>query len=173
VPRHSTLDQYVLARSPIGDVFVAFSDAGVSCVVRADQVRDFESAYIGWFGRAARRRARVPADVARVLDRGLDAGSGPKLTYDLRHLRAFDRAVLLETTSIPRGQTRSYGQLAVDVGAPRAARAVGTALSHNPVPLLIPCHRVIRSDGSAGEWGSGGADLKRLLLEREGVRCAS
>ena len=168
-----TIDTYVLAPSPIGDVYVAFSDAGVSRVIRASQAPRFEQLYLEHFGRAVRRRSRVPADIARVLKDGMDAARGPQLTYDLRKLGEFDQRVLMHTLRIPRGETRSYGQLAADVGAPRAARAVGTALSHNPVPLLIPCHRVIRSDGHAGEWGTGGTELKLLLLRREGVDLAT
>ena len=64
----------------------------------------------------------------------------------------------------------SYGELARRLGRPRAARAVGQALAANPVPLMVPCHRVIRADGSPGGFG-GGLDLKRRLLELEGVRC--
>jgi O-6-methylguanine DNA methyltransferase len=165
-----TIDHYVRAPSPIGDVYVAFSDAGVSCVVPVTRAPRFEESYFEQFGRAVRPRSRVPADISRILKRGADAAAGPQLSFDLRTLSAFDRSVLVETSRIPRGETRSYGLMAIDIGAPRAHRAVGTALSHNPVPLLIPCHRVIRSDGSAGEWGSGGGEQKRLLLRREGVK---
>jgi methylated-DNA-[protein]-cysteine S-methyltransferase len=168
-----TIDTYVLAPSPIGDVYVAFSDIGVSCVVRASQAPRFEQLYLERFGRVARRRSRVPAEIARTLKHGAGAARAPQLAFDLRTLGDFDRRVLMQTLRIPRGETRSYGQLAADVGAPRAARAVGTALSHNPVPLLIPCHRVIRSDGSAGEWGTGGTELKLRLLRNEGVRLSS
>lgn len=167
-----TMDHYVRASSPIGDVYVAFSDAGVSCVVPVTRAPRFEASYVEQFGRAVRLRSRAPANIARILKRGADPAAGPQRSFDLRALSEFDRTVLLETARIPRGETRSYGQMAVDVGAPRAARAVGTALSHNPVPLLIPCHRVIRSDGSAGEWGAGGSELKRLLLRLEGVQLA-
>ena len=69
----------------------------------------------------------------------------------------------------PRGQTCTYGELAERVGAPRAARAVGSALARNPVPLLIPCHRVVRSGGDIGKYGMGGAQIKKQLLRREGA----
>ena len=132
------MDHYVRASSPIGDVYVAFSDAGVSCVVPVTRAPRFEASYVEQFGRAVRLRSRVPADIARILKRGADPAAGPQLSFDLRALSEFDRTVLLETARIPRGETRSYGQMAVDVGAPRAARAVGTALSHNPCPCSSP-----------------------------------
>jgi len=81
----------------------------------------------------------------------------------------FQKRVLLAEANIPRGRVRSYGALALRIGSPRAARAVGTALARNPFPIIIPCHRAVRSDGSLGGFG-GGRDMKRALLEMEGVR---
>lgn len=78
----------------------------------------------------------------------------------------FQQAVLRLTHRIPRGQTASYGQLAKRLGKPGAARAVGQALAANPFPLLIPCHRVIRSDGHPGGF-EGGPAMKRALLALE------
>ncbi|HET57998.1 MAG TPA: MGMT family protein [Deltaproteobacteria bacterium] len=82
--------------------------------------------------------------------------------------RPFQRRELMETFRIPRGTTLAYGKLAERVGVPGAARAVGTALARNPFPLVIPCHRVIRSSGDVGRFG-GGSDMKRALLRLEGV----
>jgi O-6-methylguanine DNA methyltransferase len=87
---------------------------------------------------------------------------------DLRGRTPFERAVLEATLSIPPGELRPYGWVAWQIGRPRAVRAVGTALGHNPVPLLIPCHRVIRSEGSMGQYGFG-PDMKRRLLDGEGI----
>ncbi|MCU0582018.1 MAG: methylated-DNA--[protein]-cysteine S-methyltransferase [Syntrophales bacterium] len=80
----------------------------------------------------------------------------------------FRKDVLLRTLSIPRGMVDTYGGLALKTGHPRAARAVGTVMAQNPFPLVIPCHRVIRSDGRTGCYG-GGAEMKRKLLAMEGV----
>lgn len=80
----------------------------------------------------------------------------------------FRRQVLLAVSAIPRGRVSSYGRLAARLNNPGAARAVGTAMATNPFPLIIPCHRVIRSDGGLGEFGSGQA-MKKALLEMEGV----
>ena len=87
---------------------------------------------------------------------------------DLAALPPFQQAVLRATARIPRGQVRTYGQLAAQLGQPGAARAVGNALAANPFPLVIPCHRVIRTGGHLGGFG-GGSTLKRALLALEGV----
>jgi len=80
----------------------------------------------------------------------------------------FQWRVLMVDKSIPRGQVRTYRQVAVAVGNPRGARAVGNALARNPFPIVIPCHRAVRSDGSLGGY-YGGLQMKRALLEMEGV----
>ena len=93
-----------------------------------------------------------------------------EIMNELSKLTPFERAVLHETAKIPKGQTRTYGEIAKALGKPDAARAVGNALAKNPQPLQIPCHRVVRSDGSSGGYsGRGGARRKRELLESEGA----
>ncbi len=69
----------------------------------------------------------------------------------------------------PRGEVRPYGWIAAEIGRPKAVRAVGTALAHNPVPLVVPCHRVVRSDGFIGQYSMGGPDAKRRILAAEGL----
>ncbi len=81
---------------------------------------------------------------------------------------AFQQAVLRAEHGIPRGCVSTYGLIAAHLGQPRAARAVGTALATNPFPLIVPCHRAVRSDGSLGGF-QGGPAMTRALLEREGV----
>lgn len=85
---------------------------------------------------------------------------------DLAGATAFQRHVWLAVREIPRGETRSYGQIARQMGRPRAARAVGRALASNPLPIVVPCHRVVGSDGNLGGFG-GGLEMKRRLLEME------
>ena len=85
---------------------------------------------------------------------------------DLGALGGFQRRVLEAARGIPFGETASYKEMAIVAGSPGAVRAAGTAMGANPVPILIPCHRVIRSDGSPGLYG-GGEELKRRLLEFE------
>lgn len=89
--------------------------------------------------------------------------------FDWRAVGGFHRKVLHLCARIPRGKVCPYGELARKLGNPRAARAVGTAMAGNPFPLVIPCHRVVRSDGAPGNYG-GGTALKRELLRWEGVR---
>ena len=85
---------------------------------------------------------------------------------DLQGLTPFTSTVLRTTCQIPYGEVRSYRWVAQRVGRPRATRAVGNALARNPVPILIPCHRVVRSDGSLGGYTLG-LQMKRTLLEME------
>jgi len=91
----------------------------------------------------------------------------PQLPIDVRGT-AFQEAVWKELRKIPLGETRSYADIAAAVGQPQAVRAVGTANGSNPVAVLVPCHRVIRSDGSLGGY-AGGLDRKRKLLAAEGA----
>jgi methylated-DNA-[protein]-cysteine S-methyltransferase len=106
-------------------------------------------------------------DLAKRLQ---DYFSGYKVSFpdelDLSSATPFQRAVWQATRQIPYGETRSYGWLAKKIGKPGAARAVGQALSRNPLPIIIPCHRVIRSDGSLGGF-SDGLEMKRRLLYLE------
>lgn len=98
-------------------------------------------------------------------------GKPVALGLELVHLEdcpPFQRRVLLAEYEVPRGCVTTYGALACQVGAPQAARAVGTALARNPFALLIPCHRAVRSDGTLGGY-QGGVAMKRRLLEMEGV----
>jgi methylated-DNA-[protein]-cysteine S-methyltransferase len=88
------------------------------------------------------------------------------LPLDLRLARGFRLGVLRHLPEIAYGRTETYAQVAAAAGSPRAVRAVGTACSSNPLPLVVPCHRVVRSDGSYGAY-AGGADLKRVLLTME------
>lgn len=90
---------------------------------------------------------------------------------DLRGVTGFRRRVLDAMATIPRGKVVSYAELAARAGSPRAVRAAGAGCATNPLPLAIPCHRVIRSDGTLGNYG-GGVELKVDLLRMEGVAVA-
>ena len=98
------------------------------------------------------------------------AGEPLDLPVDLRLARApFRHAVLEHLREVPRGQTVSYGELAARAGNPKAARAVGTACARNPVPIVVPCHRVLPGTGRLGSY-RGGPERKAALLELEGLR---
>jgi len=109
-----------------------------------------------------------PVALARAVERRL-RGERAEIRFDLRGLTEFERATLLKASEIPRGEVRPYGWIAAEIGRPKAVRAVGTALGHNPVPLIVPCHRVVRSDGTIGQYSLGGPENKRTILEAEGL----
>lgn len=93
------------------------------------------------------------------------------LPLDLGHLSSFARAVCLSVIAIPYGESRSYGQVAAEVGSRGAARAVGAVMAANRLPIIIPCHRVVASDGSMrGYSAAGGTGSKRALLSLESMR---
>lgn len=96
--------------------------------------------------------------------------SGPdaELSFDLAGRTDFQRDVLTAVAAIPRGQVRTYAEVAASVGRPRAARAVGEVMRTNPIPVLIPCHRVVRSGGQIGNY-TPHPDIKRKLLIEEGA----
>jgi O-6-methylguanine DNA methyltransferase len=90
------------------------------------------------------------------------------VSLDLSETTPFQRRVLEVVKSIPRGEVRPYSWVAREVGSPKASRAVGTALANNPVPLLVPCHRVVKNDGRVGNYAFGAGE-KASLLKLEGV----
>jgi len=106
-------------------------------------------------------------DIAGFLD-GEDVAFDLGL-MDLDGCSPFQRGVILAEHGVPRGYVTTYGRLARQVGVPRASRAAGRALATNPFPIVIPCHRAVRSDGSLGGY-QGGVEMKAELLEMEGVR---
>ena len=162
-------DLYWRLDSPVGAVFVAASPAGISMVSRAKSPGDFERSFERLRGRTVSRAALRPPAAVRTLMKNLTSRDRGKLQFDLRGLSEFERAVLMKALEIPGGEVRPYSWIAREIGHPEAVRAVGTALGKNPVPLLIPCHRVVRADGRLGEYSMGGSRVKRALLEVEGV----
>ena len=114
------------------------------------------------------RRLRALAQ-GRPLDLTADIDWDSLSPPEVGSLSGFRRAVLEETLRIPAGRTRTYGWLAAKVGSPRAARAVGRVMATNPLPLVIPCHRVVGSDDSLHGYG-GGLPMKAALLRMERAR---
>lgn len=158
---------YHIFETPLGWVSIAGSEAGLSLLILPSPS-----------SKAAERaiRARYPdaqphptpfADLPHRLRRYF---AGEIVTFpdklDLGQATPFQRLVWQAVRDIPCGETRSYGWVVCQIGKPRAARAVGQALAANPIPIIIPCHRVIASDGGLGGYG-GGLELKRRLLELE------
>ncbi|HEX4528384.1 MAG TPA: methylated-DNA--[protein]-cysteine S-methyltransferase [Acidimicrobiia bacterium] len=159
---YTTIDTRIgpllLAASPRGLLRVAFALEGFDAVVAelADSVSP----------RVLRAPGRLDT-AARQVDGYLDGTVATfDLPLDLRLARGFRRDVLEHLRTIPYGRTESYTVAARGAGRPAAVRAAASACSHNPIPLVIPCHRVVRSDGSVGDY-RGGTALKRDLLEME------
>ncbi|HWQ70435.1 MAG TPA: methylated-DNA--[protein]-cysteine S-methyltransferase [Patescibacteria group bacterium] len=161
--------RYAPVVTPLGRLYVAYRGKAVCCVVLGSDGGSFEQTCTRTFGVRPMRDRRLPEEMAtQVLDclTGMQRFSG---LIDLSHLTPFQRRVLQKVQTIPVGKVRSYRWVAKAIGAERAVRAVGTALARNPAPLLIPCHRVIRSDGRLGEYSAGGPSVKAKLLVFEGV----
>jgi len=160
--------------SPVGSLLLARTDRGLVRV--AFGVQDHEAVLQTLSDDISPRVLKAPGrldDVARELD---EYFTGRRTTFDvpldLRLLHGFRRAVVEHLPDIAYGRTASYAEMAARAGSPRAVRAVGTACALNPLPLVLPCHRVVRSDGSPGQY-AGGADAKRALLALETVGVAA
>src|SRR5438105_1656308 len=159
-------DSYAEVETPIGPYFLAWNDRGISAVMDASiGAERFELWFENEIGRPLTRVASVPD---RLRQAARDERSRHRLRFDLRELTDFERAVLMKTLEIPRGEVRTYGWVAREIGHPAAVRAVGSALRRNPVPILIPCHRVVRSDG-LGNYAGGSPERKRAILTFEGA----
>lgn len=160
------VDGYADFESPLGRVAVAFNPSGVSAVDLADD--GFEERFRDRFGRDA-VAARPPASWRDRITRALERGAPGALPLDLGRVTPFQRKVLEAAAAIPRGEVRPYVWLARRIGRPSATRAVGSVMARNPVPLIVPCHRVVRADGRIGAYSLGGPHNKWVLLEREGA----
>jgi methylated-DNA-[protein]-cysteine S-methyltransferase len=156
--------RYDLIPSPVGQLLVAGTDRGLC---RISYFPDRAEEEIGrTFGL---RILRVPLDdVRRELDEYFE---GKRHDFDLQlDLRVVDfyKDVLDELARVPYGTTTTYGALAAKVGHPKAARAVGTVMNRNPIPIVLPCHRVVGANGSLTGY-AGGLDVKERLLQLEGA----
>jgi methylated-DNA-[protein]-cysteine S-methyltransferase len=160
---------YDFADTPVGRVIVATSDRGL-CRISYDPEpeRVVEDLARGFGVRVLRSPGPVD-DVRRQLDEYFDEQRTQfDVDLDLRTSADFSRQVLERLAKVPHGQVTTYGALAKAVGRPRAARAVGTVMNRNPIPIVLPCHRVVGSNGSLVGY-AGGLDRKRLLLSLEGA----
>jgi methylated-DNA-[protein]-cysteine S-methyltransferase len=113
--------------------------------------------------------AKLPEALARAVQLAADGRLSRPARVDITGLTAFQQKVLEILRTIPRGQVRTYAWLAREAGKPRAARAVGNVMAGNPVPWILPCHRVVPTQGGVGNYAFG-SEMKRELLRREGAR---
>ena len=159
---------YDLVDTPLGTLLVAATDRGL-CRISFDPEPEREAESLARaFGSKVLRVSRPVDEARRQLDEYF-AGKRQRfeLPLDLSPAREFAHAVLDELARVPYGELTTYGTLAAKAGRPRAARAVGTVMNRNPVPIVLPCHRVVGSTGALTGYG-GGLDRKRALLELEG-----
>jgi methylated-DNA-[protein]-cysteine S-methyltransferase len=161
---------YDVVDSPIGDLLVAASDRGLAAISFDTDAED----RLEQFARIAGPRVlRSPRSVDTARRELYEYFEGRRrafdLSLDLRALPPFTVSVLGELARVPYGKTTTYGELARRVGHPRAARAVGTVMNRNRIPIVLPCHRVVGSTGSLTGY-AGGLDVKQALLELEGAR---
>jgi methylated-DNA-[protein]-cysteine S-methyltransferase len=157
--------------SPVGDLLVGVTRRGLVRVAFASEDRDQVLTELA-AGVSPRilASARATDDVRRELDEYFDHRRDRfDLPLDRRLIHGIAREVLAATARIPFGRTSTYGDIARRIGNPRAARAVGNALGSNPIPIVIPCHRVVRAGGRLGGYG-GGVRRKEALLALEGAR---
>lgn len=162
--------RYALLDTPLGRLAVAYRDGRIvyCSAVAVDEVATagFERAVARALGARPEPEPAAPAAIVRGVRDHL-AGRRRFTSIDLSWLPPFQQRVLAKTAEIPRGEVRPYGWVAREIGAPGAVRAVGTALGHNPIPFIVPCHRVVRADGSLGEYSGGGPAVKERVLAYE------
>jgi methylated-DNA-[protein]-cysteine S-methyltransferase len=156
--------------SPLGDLFVAVSDRGLTAI-SYDTSAEWQVERLARIaGPRVLRSPRTIDETRRELDEYFTGRRHAfDLSLDLRALAPFTVSVLRELARVPYGETTTYGELAARVGRPRAARAVGTVMNRNRIPIVLPCHRVVGASGGLVGY-AGGLERKLALLELEGAR---
>lgn len=159
---------YRTVDTPLGALLLAATERGLVRVAFAAE--DHDAVLVSIAARISPRILHAPRrldDAARQLDEYFEGRRHAfDLPLDLSLSTGFRRTVLAQLREIGYGHTASYAAVAVAAGSPRAVRAVGTACATNPLPVVVPCHRVVRSDGTIGQY-LGGTDAKRALLRLE------
>jgi methylated-DNA-[protein]-cysteine S-methyltransferase len=169
---HSTLassgDWYSSINTSIGKIWVGCSTHGISLIsLGPNSPAEFESYYQRRLHRHVHQGV-IPKSYADAVRKAIAGKKGASVPLDLSALSSFERTILHCLEQIPLGEVRAYNWLAKECGRPKAVRAVGTVMARNPIPFLLPCHRVTPAGGGVGNYGYGSA-LKRELLKKEGV----
>jgi methylated-DNA-[protein]-cysteine S-methyltransferase len=159
---------YRTVATPVGELLLAATGQGL---VRVAYPREGHDAVLARLAEAVSPRIlRAPGRLDQASRQLEEYFAGRRTAFDLpldlRLARGYRRQVLAHLPEIPYGRTESYARVAAATGSPRAVRAVGTACATNPLPVVVPCHRVVRSDGTPGGY-VGGPDAKRALLALE------
>lgn len=161
-------DRYDVIDTDFGPAHVGFTPRGISAVkLDVEEDGSFESYYKERLGRIV-VRGSLPEKFARAVRRTIKGEKTGKPPVTLEGLTEFEKTVLEHLARIPAGEVRPYAWLAREVGRPKAIRAVGTVMARNPVPFLMPCHRLVPSTGGVGNYYYG-PEMKWILLEREGI----
>jgi len=160
-----------LKGTPIGDLWLAVSERGLVAVEDGISQAQFEAWLVKRFKRTLEYQPKKVAQAASELQEYLKGRRHHfSLVIDWTLMRPFQQAVLKATCEIPYGETRTYKEISEHIGKHHAARAVGRAEATNPMPLIIPCHRVIGTDGKLHGYGLGeGVKTKEWLLQLEGA----
>lgn len=166
--KQNTTITYTGVETPIGLVFAAFS-RGALCRTASGTEAEFLQIITPSAGEAPIRADSILHDYSRQILAVFTENAPIRLPVCLDALTPFQQMVLNKTAEIPRGEVRSYSWIAQAIGTPNAHRAVGTALAQNPLPFVIPCHRIVRADGRLGAYSGGGTAVKARLLTMEDV----
>ena len=159
----------VVLETAVGPLQVAYRGRAVCGVSLLTDRRTFAQRCLQRYGVQPVYDIEPPAWLVAAVRNHLEGRRGFKGEVDLLGLTPFQQQVLAKVREIPRGEVRPYTWVAREIGLPKAVRAVGTALRKNPIPLLIPCHRVVRSEGTLGDYAAGNPALKERILRFEGV----
>jgi methylated-DNA-[protein]-cysteine S-methyltransferase len=157
---------YKKIETEAGPFWAACNDIGITMIARGS-LEEFKNAYLKRFG-IKPQKGQFPESYVRAIQEAASGRQPNPVPVDLTGLPEFQAKVLRLLQKVPRGEVRTYGELAALAGSPKAVRAVGNTMACNPIPLLIPCHRVVPSSGGVGNFGLG-VELKRRLLIREGA----
>lgn len=148
--------------------FVAWSSGGLTFVDASASEREALAKYRDRNRDRELRRSVLPSAYREIVEAAWSGSGAPQPHVDLSHLPEFERQVLQILTTIPKGEVRTYAWVAREAGRPGAVRAVGNSCARNPVPFVVPCHRVVPTRGGVGNYAFG-PEAKRALLIREGV----
>ena len=160
---------YDVVDTPIGQLFVAATDRGLCRISYDPETERVVEGLARTLGTRVLRAAKPVDPTRRQLEEYFEKRRTDfELDVDLRLAAGFSRRVLDELALVPYGETTTYGELARRAERPRAARAVGTVMNRNPIPIVLPCHRVVGSTGSLTGYG-GGLERKEALLRLEGA----
>ena len=170
--------RFGLESTPVGTALIAVSDEGLVMLEITEAPAELVLEPV--MQRMGVVATHDPDAVEPIAQQLREYFAGERTRFDVeidwRLVRGFTRAALQAICDVPYGETASYGEVAIFAGAPRAARAVGTACATTPICLVVPVHRIVRADGSLGEYG-GRPEVKRYLVEQEraavGARAAA